>query len=165
MFRRKTVLLLLAIVMILDIIIEYNRLKNEKFNQQILKIFRSVYRDEEVNKVSTLIFTLSGLFFTILFFKQEIAILSILFLTFGDGFAALVGEKYGRHKIFKQKSLEGTITNLLTCLIVGFIFSVFFRITPLQIILGSITATVIEILPVKDNFLIPIASASVMLHG
>ncbi|MDO8733766.1 MAG: SEC59/DGK1/VTE5 family protein [Elusimicrobiota bacterium] len=159
---QKTVLLLLAIVMTTVIIFELLRLKNEKLNQKLLKFFDGIYRENEAKNVSTLIFTLSGIFFTILFFEKEIALLAIFFLTFGDGFAALVGEKYGKHKIFRKKSWVGVVTNLLTCLAVGLIFSHFFQIKFLQIFFGSLAATVVEILPVKDNLLIPIVSAFVM---
>lgn len=159
---QKTVLLLLAIAMSTVIIFELFRLKNEKLNQKLLKIFDGIYRETEANNVSTLIFTLSGMFFTVFFFEKEIALLAIFFLTFGDGFAALAGEKYGKNKIFGKKSWVGVATNLLTCLFVGIIFSFFTDIKFSQIFFGSLAATIIEILPVKDNLLIPIVSAFVM---
>ena len=160
--EQKQVLIILAIVMSIVIIFELFRLKNEKLNQKLLKFFDGVYRENEANNVSTLIFTLSGIFFTVLFFQKEIALLAIFFLTFGDGFAALVGEKYGKHKILGKKSWAGVITNLLTCLAVGLFFSHFYQIKFSQIFFGALAATVIEILPVKDNLLIPIISAFVM---
>jgi len=159
---REMILLILAIVMSIVIVFELLRLKNEKLNQKLLKFFDGVYRETEAKNVSTLIFTLSGIFFTVFFFEKEIALLAIFFLTFGDGFAALVGEKYGKHKIFGEKSWVGVITNLLTCLAVGLIFSHFYPIKFSQIFFGSLAATVIEILPVKDNLLIPVVSAYVM---
>jgi dolichol kinase len=161
---KKTILLLLLIFMLIVVIFEILRKRSEKLNQKLLKIFDGIYRNDEINKTSTLIYTLSGLFFSVLFFEKEIAILSIFFLTFGDGFAALIGEKYGKHKVSlkNKKSWEGVFTNLVTCLIVGFIFSIFFEIKNIQIIFGSAVATVVEILPVKDNLLIPIISALIM---
>lgn len=159
---RETILLLLAVAMTVVIVFELLRLKNEKLNQKLLKIFDGIYRETEIKKVSTLIFTLSGIFFTVLFFEKEIALLAIFFLTFGDGFAALAGEKYGKRKILGKKSLAGVIVNLLTCLFIGIIFSFFTDIKFSQIFFGSLAATVIEILPVKDNLLIPIISAFVV---
>lgn len=159
---KETVILLLAIFMTVVIIFELFRLKNEKLNQKLLKIFDGIYRENEAKRISTLIFTLSGIFFTILFFEKEIALLAIFFLTFGDGFAAIIGEKYGKHKIFGEKSLEGVIANFLTCLAVGLIFSFFYPMKFYQIFFGSLAATIIEILPIKDNLLIPIISAFVM---
>ena len=160
--EKETVLIILAIAMSVVIIFELLRLKNEKLNQKLLKIFNGIYRETEAKNVSTLIFTLSGIFFTVLFFEKEIALLAIFFLIFGDGFAALVGERFGKHKIFGKKSWVGVATNLLTCLITGLIFSHFYPIKFSQIFFGSLAATIIEILPVKDNLLIPIISAFVM---
>ena len=159
---REITLLLLAVAMSVVIVFELLRLKNDKLNQKLLKIFTGIYRETEAKNVSTLIFTLSGIFFTILLFEKEIALLAIFFLTFGDGFAALAGERFGKHKIFGKKSWEGVATNLLTCLFVGIIFSLFTDIKFSQIFFGSLAATVIEILPIKDNLLIQIISAFVV---
>lgn len=151
------------------IIFELVRLKNENLNQKLLKIFDGIYRQDEVKKVSTLIFTLSGIFFTILFFEKKIAVLSILFLTFGDGFAALAGEKFGKHKIFKNsnKTAEGTAANLIACIITGFLFLFLapaaLKPNIVQIIFGSIALAVVEAMPIpKDNLFIPVISGFVM---
>ncbi|PKM93006.1 MAG: 3-hydroxyacyl-[acyl-carrier-protein] dehydratase FabZ [Elusimicrobia bacterium HGW-Elusimicrobia-4] len=71
--EKETVLIILAIAMSVVIIFELLRLKNEKLNQKLLKIFNGIYRETEAKNVSTLIFTLSGIFFTVLFFEKEIA--------------------------------------------------------------------------------------------
>ncbi|HAM39029.1 MAG: hypothetical protein A2474_01490 [Elusimicrobia bacterium RIFOXYC2_FULL_34_12] len=160
--RKDLVLLSLGVLILVVVVFELLRHNNDKLNQKLLNMFEGIYRKEEVKNTSTLIYTLSGIFFAIFFFSKEIAVLSILFLTFGDGFAALVGERYGKHKIYYKKSLEGTITNLIVCLILGFLFSKFFPIRNSQILFGSLVATIIEILPVKDNLLIPVCSALAM---
>lgn len=162
-FSKKTVLILLAIVMSIVIVFELLRLRNEKLNQKILKLFDGITRENEMKKVSTLIFTLSGMFFTILFFEKGIALLSIFFLTFGDGFAALAGERCGKHKVCGDKSWEGVATNFITCILTGYVFSLFFPALKIsQIFFGSLAATVAEILPAKDNLIIPLTSAFIM---
>ncbi|MDD5686832.1 MAG: SEC59/DGK1/VTE5 family protein [Elusimicrobia bacterium] len=162
LFSRYKVLIILGILIILVVIFELMRQKNEKLNQKYLEMFGDICRAEEINNTSTLVYSLSGIFFTIYFFEKKYALLAIFFLTFGDGFAALVGERCGRHKICRKKSWEGSAANLLACLVTGFLFKYFSQITFLQIILGSVAATIIEILPVKDNLLIPVVSAFVM---
>lgn len=162
LFSKETTLLLLGIIIIIIAIFEFLRQKNEDLNRKILKIFDGIYREDEIKKTSMLVYTLAGVFLTVCFFEKNIALLAVFFLVFGDGFAALVGEKYGRHKIFRKKSWQGTIANLFTCLIVGFLFSFFYQIEIPVIIFGALTATIIEILPIKDNLFIPVASAFVM---
>ncbi|MBN1383737.1 MAG: phosphatidate cytidylyltransferase, partial [Elusimicrobia bacterium] len=92
-----------------------------------------------------------------------------LFLTFGDGFAALAGERFGKHKIFNSsnKTVEGTAANLTACLITGFMFwflaDAGMKPNIVQIIFGSVAATVVEALPIpRDNLFIPIISGFVM---
>lgn len=40
---------------------------------------------------------------------------------FGDAFAALVGTKFGKHKIYRKKSFEGSLAMFLTSFLVVFI--------------------------------------------
>ncbi|MBS7619516.1 phosphatidate cytidylyltransferase [Candidatus Bathyarchaeota archaeon] len=113
-------------------------------------------------------YTLLALFFSD---KPLILAAGILPMAYGDAFAAIVGEKYGRRrfKIFAKKSLEGSAAMFLTSLIsfassVRY-FSIFY---PLQIInmtataLGvALTATLAESLSPRgfDNITVPILSA------
>ncbi|MFH1540569.1 MAG: diacylglycerol/polyprenol kinase family protein [Elusimicrobiota bacterium] len=160
--EEKMVLTILVVIILIVAVFELVRLKNEKLNQKILKIFDGIYRQNETKKISTLLFTLSGIFFAILFFEKKIALLAIFFLIFGDGFAALVGEKYGKNKIFNNKTLEGVVANFLSCLVVGIIFSFFCHMKFSQIFFGAIAAAIIEIFFTKDNLLIPTVSAFIM---
>lgn len=59
-------------------------------------------------------------FLVVLFFPAEIAILAILFLVIGDPFAAYVGSRYGKHRFYNGKSLEGIVGFLIP----AFLFSV-----------------------------------------
>ena len=45
----------------------------------------------------------------ILFFDFRLAGSIFAILAFGDGFATVIGLKYGKHKIHNNKSLEGSI--------------------------------------------------------
>ena len=54
-------------------------------------------------------------------FKQEGAYV-ILLLAFGDGLSALLGQRFPSIKLYKDKSLVGFLTVLLSALILGLIF-------------------------------------------
>jgi dolichol kinase len=58
----------------------------------------------------------------ILLCEKYIAITSLLFLAIGDPVASLVGEKYGKHAVF-NKSLEGSLACLISCLAVGMLMT------------------------------------------
>lgn len=147
---RNTVLLCLAAIIIVVLVGENIRLRLPDFNRWILGVLGGVHRKEEETRLSGLTWTLSGSFFTmLLFLDKKIVLVSLLYLAFGDTLAALIGKRWGKHRIVKGKSLEGSLACFAACLVVGS----FFFSWPLAI-LGAFIATVIELIPwpLNDNF-------------
>jgi glycerol-3-phosphate acyltransferase PlsY len=97
---------------------------------------------------------------TILLFPKSIAIASLLILILADTSAALVGKGVGRVSIY-GKTLEGSLAFLLTSLLIVWIYPNLNRFSGS---LGSLGATVIEILPIKinDNLTIPLVAGAIM---
>jgi len=92
-------------------------------------------------------------------------IAAIGFLALGDTAAAIVGLSIGRLKFFR-KTLEGTLAGLFVCIGVAWLVSVLPGLDfPLGIgILGAVSASVVEALPIEvnDNVVIPLLSGTVM---
>jgi dolichol kinase len=151
----------LVIIIFIVIIFENIRLKTKSINNFLKKnnIFY-IYRSDEINKFSGLVWTLLGAFITILLFNNKhIIIVSFLYFIFGDASAALVGVFIGKHKIFKKKSLEGSLSCLVICFIVGLcIFNLKFAL------IGAIIAMNIEIFSWKlnDNFWMQIINTFIL---
>ena len=119
------------------------------------------------------------------FFPKEIAILSILFLTFGDPAAALVGGKYGTIRFYNGKSLQGTLGGMGGALIAGLIFLLLISAAHVNsdyvlwdnhgirlenwvtLIVGSIVALLIEFVShegfLDDNLTIPVGASLLMI--
>jgi glycerol-3-phosphate acyltransferase PlsY len=100
-------------------------------------------------------------------FSKGVAIAVLWFNILGDAVSAIVGQRYGRVKFFKgKKSLEGSISFLVICIIVGLLLCLSPRVdlTLSKIIVGAIVATIVEALPlpVDDNLTIPIGAGIVM---
>ena len=99
-----------------------------------------------------------------LLFEKYVAITSLLFLSIGDLMAAVIGEKFGRRRVF-SKSLEGSLACLASCLLIGLLMT---RIGPTitlpVAIIGAVLATIVELLPIPidDNLTIPLLSAGIM---
>jgi dolichol kinase len=97
-----------------------------------------------------------GAMLSLLLYPETIAAIAIYALAFGDGFASLVGKSIGQIKLYpiSDKSLEGS----LACF--AAVFFVTYRITGSaeKSLLIAITATAIELLPLKDfdNLFLPI---------
>ena len=49
---------------------------------------------------------------------KMLALASIYSWGFGDALAALIGTKFGKHKIYKKKSLEGTLAYVIISFII-----------------------------------------------
>ena len=93
---------------------------------------------------------------------NEIGIISMLQLSIGDGFADIIGRKYGKHKWFfnKKKSIEGTIgfcfTSFFGCLL---FFKIFhnYSINIFKLFIISLSCSIVELIPfVDDNISVPL---------
>ncbi|MFA6064537.1 MAG: phosphatidate cytidylyltransferase [archaeon] len=93
----------------------------------------------------------------LIFFKNSptIVLAALSVQVFADSMAAIIGTKYGKHKLLGKKSWEGT----LTCLIVSIICINFFFPLSTAIIVGII-ATIVELLPFDDNLWVPLATGA-----
>jgi len=107
--------------------------------------------------VASPIFYALGIIMSILLFPEPICYVSITVLTLGDGFAALLGERFGKRRVpfNKTKNLEGTLGGFL----VAFLGSLLFA-SPAQALVASGVGMLAEILPLPwdDNLTIPLAS-------
>ncbi|MCR4336046.1 MAG: hypothetical protein NUV57_05955 [archaeon] len=116
-------------------------------------------REKHIPGRAALSFTLGILISSIVFYQFEKIILigAIITLTFGDGFSAIIGNWIGKHKIFGNKTFEGTIGGIIAATIV---LTFFF---PIEIALpAAIFAMLAEYIPINDNYVIPIVSGLVL---
>ena len=101
-------------------------------------------------------------------FDQDIALASIMILTFGDSVSHLFGAKFGRLQNFfngkSRKLFEGTLMGALA----GFFGAVLFVRFPLAFV-GSFSAMMAEVIKIDfndktldDNIVVPLVAATVM---
>jgi dolichol kinase len=139
---------------------EYIRFKIPSFNNFFKNNFKGFYRPEEADKISGLIWTLSGSLLTILIFSNKCMVFaSLLYFSFGDTIAALAGRSLGRHKIFTCKSFEGSLACFVVCFIIGvLLFNWQFAFV------GAVMATFVEVIPWKlnDNFWMQLVNAGIL---
>jgi dolichol kinase len=101
-----------------------------------------------------------GFFLTLLLFNKYIAIPAIMIMIVCDTFAALIGRRFGKHRIW-NKTLEGSLAFFVAGLIIIFItpkvtgnyLEYFIAVVALSVV------TLIEAMPVKidDNVSIPVS--------
>jgi len=90
-------------------------------------------------------FFLTAVFLLFLLFPAEVASISILFITFGDLAAKFLGVFYSKIN-FWNKSIEGSLSYFVFSLLAATIFIQIFPFPYYLIVLGAITATMVDIL-------------------
>jgi dolichol kinase len=154
---QKVTLWFVGIAVACGIFIEVARLKSERFNQFIFKIIGGYARKHEQTKITGATYYVVAAFLAVRFFSKEVAISSLLFLTLGDSVAALVGTRFGSHRVFR-KSIEGSLACLSICAVVGWLLLGWVGL------IGAVAAAFIELapIPVDDNLRIPLVSGVLM---
>jgi len=160
LFTNSNILLMSFIVLLC--INELIRLNNKKYNNYLFKEFRLYLKEKEREKFSTIPLFFIGILLPLLFFRKEIAFPAVLFLIYGDFFAELIGIKFGKTKIFREKSLEGSLGCFVSCVIIGLILN----LSWILILAGSLAATLSELysklIKLDDNLTIGVISGLVM---
>ena len=152
---------LLGLAAIMFIIIDLGRTRNIWIAKVFQKFFNRMMRSHELDgKLTGASYLLIGSFITVMLFPRGIAVLALLFATFGDTFAALIGKKFGRIKI-GSKTLEGFLAGFAVCLLISFLVP---DVPNIIKYFGAFSAMFIELMPIRidDNLRIPLFSGLVM---
>ena len=177
--NHKVALLVLSFLLIILFELEYVRVE---LGAKIL-VLRKLWeyrRDKEKNHMGGEIYFLLGSIICLSIFDLRIAAAAILMTTFGDMTAAVIGTRFGRTWIMKDRALEGILAEFGVNLFMGFLVirepvlgkmwwatSSFLNPSSwipqgdplwLPIIVMAVTATVVETIVRKldDNLLVPV---------
>lgn len=129
-------------------------------------IFKAMERDGSPRDLGTVYYAISLLILAALTFTYKVPYIGgigILVMGYGDGFAAIVGQRYGKHSFTKfglNKSLEGSLMVLVFgVLISGLFFGLY---SPSNLILKAVIvgcfALIVEVLSPNgfDNLTLPL---------
>ena len=161
---RDVLFILLGIVTALFVIWEIARLTSPGVNQWMAAHLGMILKRQERFRLTGTTYLLFASLLVFFCFEKYVAITSLLFLAIGDFMAATIGQRCGRHRLF-DKSLEGSLACLATCLLIGTVMTLANAgISLPALAAGAVAATIIELLPVHldDNLTIPPVSAAVM---
>jgi phytol kinase len=125
----------------------------------ISRIIALLERKDVLPGKGTLYFAI-GIFFCLVFFPLTVVVPAVICLAVLDGIATIIGTKFGRHRIWQGKSLEGSLA--ATGATVVFLI-VLTPLSPVLAIIAAVTAGVVELLaPVDDNLVIPVSVCIVL---
>jgi dolichol kinase len=160
----KITLLILSFFLIILFLLEALRFKYKKINEKIFTYFSSFLKEKEKKIISSTTIYFLSMFLVVLLFSKEVAIASLLILIFADIFSALAGTRWGKIKITRSKTLEGTIAFFLTCLIIGFILRYLnFPFEKKAILLCALGTSMVELIPyLDDNLTVPLVAGFIL---
>lgn len=157
----QIVLSFLFVALIASLSIDYIRIFGENRSRGfIYKYMGILFRPHERKNFVGATYILTGSILTILFFDKMIAIVAISFIVLGDTAGAIIGRLWGTVR-FRNKSLEGSISFFLACLIAAVVApGIPFWVK----VIGALCATIVEAitLHIDDNLIVPITSAALM---
>lgn len=153
-FSAQIAILGLTAVLLLILEFEYIRIEHRP---KIISFFDAVFRPHERDHIAGSVFYVISCIICFAAFEYWIAFLAMFMTAFGDMFASLIGKTFGETKLFKQKSLVGTLSGFTINVLIGMI------ILPEQIYIVSLMALVgsaVELFSNKldDNLTVPLSA-------
>lgn len=134
------------------------------------QVFGSMERTGENNSPGTVYYAIALLVLSFLTFRENsnpvVGLMGILVMGYGDGFAAVVGQAYGKRKfkVFNSvKSIEGSLTMFLVSLTISALI-LYFTSSPsifIYALIISSAATAAEMVSINgfDNLTVPFISS------
>lgn len=164
---------ILGFVACIIYILEQVRINYPGLSNNIKVINKYIFRAEEQLKESAGVPYVMGLLLTLISFPKIVALIAIYTLAVADPLSAIFGIKYGKTKITKDKSLQGSMAFFVSCFLVSFFvllwstnyLSEYLWEELLGAFLIALTSSLFEIIPLKidDNLTIPLFTALISL--
>jgi dolichol kinase len=167
-FTRNQVIHLFGIVACLVYVLDRVRIQYPELMARLPWVNRSFFRaEEQVREAAATPFAIAILL-TILTFPKPVALLAIYTLAIADPLSAVVGIRFGKHRLIGRKTLEGSLAFLVATFAVSVVVLGWATDVPLATRLeaGFLIAalgTILEGLPwrIDDNLTIPLGVAAV----
>lgn len=144
----------LFLLAILLLILEFEQIRLVH-KPKILHVFNVLFRKHEEETISGGVFFVISCLICFAVFNYWIAVLAMCMTVFGDMFAALIGKLYGTTKLYKEKTIVGTLSGFTANALIGLLI---FPIQPFLVLLMSFVATITEAVTAKldDNLTVPL---------
>ena len=154
-----------------NVLIEYGNYKKYPWARRTFgSLFFRMLRNKETThgkfQVSGSLYVLLAAIACTLLFPQPVAVISLSVMLISDTSAALFGKAYGTRKLYKNKSLEGTVAFFLSALIVNMLREPIYHFTYAGVIAcaaASFAEMFEDKLEVDDNLSIPLVVGTVLV--
>ena len=151
-------LALTAAILGASLIIEVARRWWPWFNRLLWRLLPTVFRESEGHRVLGSTWFAVGALVTLLVFGRDIGGTAVLFLSWGDPVAEIVGGRWSGAS--QGKTTVGSLACLLACSVAGIVGVGLGGLSPWAVLVGAVVATLVERWspPPNDNLWMPVLS-------
>lgn len=170
-FMPKFILVpILLIILIGNVILEYGNFKRypwarKSFGVLFFRTLRNKESSREHFQFTGAIYVLVSALLCLCLFDKAVAAIALTVMLISDSAAALVGRSIGKIKIYKNKTLEGTLAFFGSALAINLLFWQVYPFT-FASVLACLIATLAEVyedkIEIDDNLSVPIFMAAVL---
>lgn len=118
------------------------------------KILDMISRQFETTAIASYVYFCMAALIIVFFLSESAAIVGLMVALFGDAFSAIIGVRFGKHKI-KDKTVEGEIAGIITVFIIAYLLT---KNIIISIILGFVFM-IFDLVNFgfDDNFVLPMS--------
>lgn len=164
-FMPKLVLIpILLIILIGNVVLEYGNFKKYPWARKSFGVlFFRTLRNKEMNRehfqFTGAIYVLSSSLLCLCFFGKEVAAIALTVMLISDSFSALIGRSFGKIKINKNKTLEGSLAFFVSAVVINMLFWPIYPFSMVSVC-ACLVATLAELyedkIEIDDNLSVPI---------
>lgn len=155
----------ILLLFILFVGVDLYRLRNRNFNLLVTHFLRPIMRQSEIDQLAGTTYLMAGVSILVYSFDPIIVKLSLIFLALADPIASYFGIRYGKDKIWGDKTLQGFLAGFFVCSACSFLFLYFYDYNVWRAVavsfIGGLIGALAELIPIAkldDNLTIPVAS-------
>jgi len=158
---------ILSVILVTLLLVEFIKYENDSFFHFYMKYFKHMLREHEYDKrtfrINGATWVVLSCLICIIFFPKLIAIMGMLFLSFADSSAGIVGRLFGRKQYAPNRSYVGTVTFFIAgMLVIAFTPKYFYSSTEYLLCSAAVIITTFAEafnLHIDDNFTIPVVGS------
>lgn len=168
-YSRNLCILVFSTLLVLNLFFEYAAYRKTPLIGAIFRrIFIKTLRNEEIKRTefvpSGSVYILAAALLVSVCFSTKAAVAAMCIVLISDSLAALIGKFFGSFRFSNGKSVEGTLTFLISTLLISRFF--FPAVSPFTIFLAAILTTLAEFFENKtridDNLSVPLVSGFIL---
>jgi dolichol kinase len=160
LFSRQKLLCITVSLVIVALVVELLRFKNERFRARFYGILGRILWERERRTLTSATFLLISTTLSIFLFSKPVAVAAVLFLVVGDTVAYIVRDVIGKPSLFGKMCPEGLLASFLVCI------PLVLLVPDLSVgvgLIGVLVSGIVETFPrVDDNLTIPLIAGVVM---